>query len=233
MKFPNHLILDFNYLQTKTTTQYWALLYLINLNSKPFFINSLVNFKQKTHIFNKIYSSQNWNKFKLKTNNNLLICLSKLDTYYNFKTTKKQTFNFLNFFLINKKFNSSNFFNVKPIFNSYNNINRLFNIYFLRKEKIYTKLKYSRVPQYDIVSGGLSVLFCAFLGFLVCEKYGFELLDSGEFYFLLMYIIFFCFFLRLLIKIFLRKQSLFDIFNGKYFFYWLLSVFFFLKNNFL
>ena len=31
-----------------------------------------------------------------------------------------------------------------------------FDIHFLRKEKIYTKLKYSRCPQYDIVSGGFA-----------------------------------------------------------------------------
>jgi len=30
----------------------------------------------------------------------------------------------------------------------------LFDINFLRKDKLYTKLKYSRCPQYDIVSGG-------------------------------------------------------------------------------
>jgi hypothetical protein len=29
-----------------------------------------------------------------------------------------------------------------------------FNFNFLRKERLYTKLKYSRCPQYDIVSGG-------------------------------------------------------------------------------
>ena len=36
----------------------------------------------------------------------------------------------------------------------YSTLNSLlnFNIYFLRKEKIYTKLKYSRCPQYDMVS---------------------------------------------------------------------------------
>jgi len=77
----------------------------------------------------------------------------------------------------------------------------LFNIYFLRKERIYTKLKYSRVPQYDIVSGGLAMLLCGFLGFLICEKFGFELLDSGEFYMLFMYIVFTSFFIKLIWKI--------------------------------
>lgn len=75
-----------------------------------------------------------------------------------------------------------------------------YSINFLKKEKIYTKLKYSRVPQYDIASGASAALFAGFLGFLICEKFGFELLDSGDFYFLFMYIVFFFFFIRLLIK---------------------------------
>jgi hypothetical protein len=57
----------------------------------------------------------------------------------------------------------------------------IFDINFLRKEKIYTKLKYSRVPQYDLVSGGAAAIFAGFLGFLITEKFGLELLDSGDF----------------------------------------------------
>ena len=78
----------------------------------------------------------------------------------------------------------------------------MFDINFLRKEKIYTKLKYSRVPQYDIVSGGAAALFAGFLGFLICEKFGFELLDSGDFYTFVMYVVFFSFFARVYLKIF-------------------------------
>jgi hypothetical protein len=76
----------------------------------------------------------------------------------------------------------------------------LFDINFLRKEKIYTKLKYSRVPQYDIVSGGVAAIFSGFLGFLIAEKFGFEMLDSGDFYYLFMYAVFFIFCLRLFAK---------------------------------
>jgi len=77
----------------------------------------------------------------------------------------------------------------------------MFDLNFLKKEKIYTKLKYSRVPQYDIVSGGSAALFAAFLGFLFCEKFGFELVDSGDFYFIFMYIVFLCFTIRLYLKL--------------------------------
>ena len=44
-------------------------------------------------------------------------------------------------------------------------LNRLFDVNFLRKEHMYTKLKYSRCPQYDIVSGGVAALFAGYLGF--------------------------------------------------------------------
>lgn len=76
-----------------------------------------------------------------------------------------------------------------------------YDVFFLRKEKIYTKLKYSRCPQYDIVSGGLAALLAAFIGFLICEKFGLELLDSGDFYFAFMYGVFFCFSVRPLLRI--------------------------------
>lgn len=62
-----------------------------------------------------------------------------------------------------------------------------FEVWFLRRERVYTSLKYSRTPAYDIVSGGVAALFAGFLGFLICEKFGFELLDSGDFYLLLFY----------------------------------------------
>jgi hypothetical protein len=82
-----------------------------------------------------------------------------------------------------------------------NQLTRLFDINFLRKERTYTKLKYSRVPQYDIVSGGSAALFAGFLGFLICEKFGFELIDSGDFYFLFIYIVFFIFACRFYLKL--------------------------------
>lgn len=60
----------------------------------------------------------------------------------------------------------------------------------LRRERLYTKLKYSRTPAFDIVSGGAAALLAGLIGFLVCEKFGLELLDSGDFYTLFMFIIF-------------------------------------------
>ena len=86
-----------------------------------------------------------------------------------------------------------------------------FNINFLRKERLYTKLKYSRCPQYDIVSGGWAALFAGLIGFLISEKFGIELVDSGDFYNALMYIIFLVFALRPLIRIMGKNFTLKDL----------------------
>ena len=82
---------------------------------------------------------------------------------------------------------------------TFNSMSRILNINFLRKERLYTKLKYSRSPAYDIVSGGSAALLSGFIGFLVSEKFGFELVDSGDFYYLFMYLVFISFSLRPLV----------------------------------
>lgn len=71
-------------------------------------------------------------------------------------------------------------------FNTYFNTN--FNIYFIRKEHYYTKLKYSRVPQFDTSSGAAASFMSGFYGYLICEKCGFELIDSGDFLFFVGYL---------------------------------------------
>jgi len=67
-------------------------------------------------------------------------------------------------------------------------LSKHFNIYFLKKEVYYTKLKYSRVPAFDTASGAVASFFSALFGFMVCEKFGFELLDGGDFLFLILYV---------------------------------------------
>lgn len=77
----------------------------------------------------------------------------------------------------------------------------LLNINFLRKERLYTKLKYSRSPAYDIVSGGAAALLAGFIGFLISEKFGYELVDSGDFYYAFMYGVFLVFSIRPLLTV--------------------------------
>ena len=63
-------------------------------------------------------------------------------------------------------------------------------INFIKFEQTYTKLKYSRVPIYDTISGGSACLLAGFIGFLISEKFGFELVDSLDIYIYYFYIIF-------------------------------------------
>lgn len=94
-----------------------------------------------------------------------------------------------------------------------------FDIHFLRKEKIYTKLKYSRCPQYDIVSGGFAALFAGFIGFLISEKFGLELVDSGDFYVAFMYLVFIILSLKVFLDIYSKDDTLYTPLSIKYFLY--------------
>ena len=84
-----------------------------------------------------------------------------------------------------------------------------FDVNFLRKEKLYTKLKYSRCPQYDIVSGGFAAILAGFVGFLISEKFGIELVDSGDFYIAFMYGVIASFSVRPLVRIYSKDASLY------------------------
>jgi len=48
------------------------------------------------------------------------------------------------------------------------------------------------------VSGGFAALLAGFIGFLISERFGIELVDSGDFFIVLMYTLFLGFTVRLL-----------------------------------
>jgi hypothetical protein len=98
----------------------------------------------------------------------------------------------------------------------YSSTTTTFDINFLRKEKLYTKLKYSRCPQYDIVSGGFAAILAGFIGFLISEKFGIELVDSGDFYFAFMYGVIGSFSLRPLVRIYSKDNTPYTPFSLKY-----------------
>lgn len=81
-------------------------------------------------------------------------------------------------------------------------------LHLLRKEFVYTKLKYSRSPAFDIVSGGSAALLAAFFGFLISEKFGIELVDSGDFYYLNMYLVIFAYALKTFKDVLCVSQTL-------------------------
>jgi hypothetical protein len=120
---------------------------------------------------------------------------------------KSSPFTWLNFLKLNYTESQSIKTGTEYLYNKYGNVNvtntssnlnmeNFININFLRQERLYTKLKYSRSPAFDIVSGGAAALLAGFVGFLISEKFGFELVDSGDFYYLFMYIVFGSFLLK-------------------------------------
>jgi hypothetical protein len=127
-----------------------------------------------------------------------------------------------------KSFSKNNF---NQVFKS-NKLWNLFDINFLRKERIYTKLKYSRTPQYDIVSGGAAALFAGFLGFLITEKFGFELVDSGDFYYLFMYLVFLAFAFKPLITTVSHNENFINIFSPKIILNFFLDMFYLILKKF-
>ncbi len=163
------------------------------------------------------------NKIKTPWNNNYWVY--KYCYLFKNQTPSVSIFNSKSFINLKKK-------NLRKINLPDNSFFNFFDINFLKKEKIYTKLKYSRVPQYDTVSGGVAALFAGFLGFLICEKFGFELLDSGDFYFLFMYLTFLFFFLRLFFNIINKNELDWSFLDFKKIIFFYKTIFFFFINNF-
>ena len=163
---------------------------------------------QQIEILKNIYNNRdildvNSNLKNNKNYNNYLFLTDTSNSYKN---------NFLDRLFAKYSYNKSN---VNRSFSYLNTNNAIININFLRKERLYTKLKYSRSPAYDIVSGGSAALLAAFLGFLISEKYGFELVDSGDFYYLFMYIVFLSFSVRPIVHTLNSKDSWFSILSIK------------------
>lgn len=101
----------------------------------------------------------------------------------------------------------------------------LFDINFLKKDFLYTKLKYSRCPQYDIVSGGLAALLAGFIGFLISEKFGIELVDSGDFYIAWMYGAFLSMAIGLFSYMYMHNEFNYNVFDINYTIIFYLNIF--------
>jgi len=172
MGFPDHLIMDFNFKKNNKTLPYWVAKFTSTKAQNPSFIDeispNLVNNPQTPKV--SWLSFLRDTKYSVNNTNNLLSTLHLLET-----TSRIPSLN-----------------NHRSSYSAEN----LININFLRYERLYTKLKYSRSPAFDIVSGGAAALLAGFVGFLISEKFGFELVDSGDFYYLFMYIVFGAFILK-------------------------------------
>jgi hypothetical protein len=243
MKFPNHIILDISKTQTSTSSQYWVFRYLLNFDNSNYIIDDFSYYKKfyiskDRLMLNKLLKSQK--KYTVRySHSNPAIFLSndQKKLYKNLFTTRLKVKHRLLFskhwgkeaydYLYNKPkkfdeksirrlFKNFKFKEQSHVFTS-TNLWSLFDIHFLRKEKIYTKLKYSRVPQYDIVSAGVAAIFAGLIGYLITEKFGFELLDSGDFYYMFMYFVFLFFFCRLFLRITNNNNYGWNCFSYKWF----------------
>ena len=239
MKYPKHITLDVSHTSISNTYKpsqaHYDTLYKFN-SLNPTTTSNL------TSVFSN-WSSSKSEKSIIKVNKNLnpllFLCGLRLNTFNstnnsNFSAQKLKVNNSLNNAL-NKSFLEVNERVELKLTKNLGLINgqptqNLFNIFFLRKEEIYTKLKYSRCPQYDMVSGGLAALFAAFLGFLICEKFGLELLDSGDFYIAFMYGVFATFSLRPLIRSMTKGTSAYNVISPKHLFNYLFILFSLLVN---
>ncbi len=254
MKFPSHILVDVSRSNAANTSQYWSYKYIITSKDASVSIILFENLvfqktlllKKENLILNKITKNQKAFTARYNfTNPSLFLTKKKKNFYLSVFGPKLKVKSKL---LYSKHFgkeiydyckNSTQTFDKKTLkrkiinfkyqglsqIQSNNKLWNLFDINFLRKEKIYTKLKYSRVPQYDAVSGGSAALLAGFLGFLISEKFGFELPDSGDFYFLFMYFVFLIFFLRLFVKIMAANADSWLPFSPKWFFSFYKTVF--------
>ena len=234
MRNTNHVILDFEKPQKLNSPSYWAVNFIQQNNTLPLLTNvhlaskylkSTTNLRSK-HSSNIFTQSQ---KFTINTNTpGTLKTYVETDLFKpvdpeHRKDVKKYYLKYSrslgreNFLIKNMGLRNFYIDNIKKVLVSSHSINTsstsnpllfLVNANFLRKERLYTKLKYSRTPGYDIVSGGAAVILAGFLGFLVTEKFGFELADSGDFYYLWMYGVFAAFSIRPLLTVASKTQSI-------------------------
>jgi hypothetical protein len=199
-------------------SKHWAVKTLNSNNSLPTFTTDIDAFKIYLPTSNRL---NNFLKSSGKTTNDTSNTITYTKKLLNRKTYLKSVDYSSNTFITHtsvktkknvKHLASILFLTTNCITTTPSNLNTWYstiNINFLRKERLYTKLKYSRSPAYDIVSGGAAAIFAGFIGFLISEKFGFELADSGDFYYLFMYLVFIAFFSRPLV-------TTLDIDNGVY-----------------
>ena len=75
-----------------------------------------------------------------------------------------------------------------------------------------------------MVSGGFAALLAGFVGFLISEKFGIELVDSGDFYNAFMYGVFAAFSVRPLLRIYSKDNTPYNPLSLKYLLLFLVDI---------
>ena len=251
MKFnyPSHLLLDIKTSHLKYTNSYWLFQYVKTFKKEGYF-NTTLNFinnptsplLKNSHLLtdNTVHfvNSNSWSCKKQNSSVNLSLRNKKLveakKTFLNNtsrvdKLAQSKDFTPFNLYQYNHDLGAST--NLNQVMST-SLTHLLFDINFLKKERLYTKLKYSRSPAYDIVSGGAAALLSAFIGFLISEKFGIELVDSGDFYIVWMYIVFIALAVRPFLKISDVRQQGWSIFSLNHALDFFQTFFFFASRTF-
>ena len=226
--------MDFNSSLNNNQDSYWAINFINNYKEPKFYFYN-INFAKKHNTgdsfknFKKLYIKNK--KFTLIFSSNKAVPNFEINELLieNEKINNKSNKNILKDKPKTKISEISKNYNLAFLYWNKNIVTgaklepswyNLINLNFIRKERLYTKLKYSRSPAYDLVSGGAAALLAGFIGFLVSEKFGYELGDSGDFYFLFMYIVILAFSVKPILYTtdLFEDKSFIDSFSLKYFF---------------
>ena len=225
--YPQHLLLDVNKANLNYSNRYWVLQYFKSFTKNQYFSTTLnfINNPNKNTVPG--FTDEKTTTVSFVTPNSYFTSNNNRTKHL---TTAKQKF-----LHTTTDFTMANLYkhNINTDATPINHLmsssltHLLFDINFIKKERLYTKLKYSRSPAYDIVSGGAAALFSAFIGFLISEKFGIELVDSGDFYIGFMYVVFIACACRPLLKILDAHKMSWSIFSLNHALDFFQTVFFF------
>jgi len=231
--YPQHLLLDVQSNNLNYSNKYWVLQYSKSFAKDQYFSTTLnfINNTPKYTLKNGLTTTTSTVKF---TNAQSFFRTKALsDAKHTFMKNKSilnsssSEFTPLNLYKHSTSDDSSKLNHLM----SSSLTHLLFDINFIKKERLYTKLKYSRSPAYDIVSGGAAALLSAFIGFLISEKFGIELVDSGDFYIGFMYVVFIALACRPLLRILDVHKLSWSIFSPNHAFDFFQTLFYFFTKT--
>ena len=239
--YPKNVILDVKPTNSNYVNDYWVVNYSASFSKDAYFATSLNLISSKVSVASKLERTPHMSTVDLCTpssyystlNASPKLVTSKAKKLRSLKASSSEDWAFNRYTSGSESTLGGNVSPSSPLSSVLNSnspvrsrslLNHLFDINFIKKERLYTKLKYSRSPAYDIVSGGAAALLAGFIGFLISEKFGIELVDSGDFYIGFMYAVLLALPCRLFLRMMSQSSSLWSIISPNYLLYYLADV---------